>query len=49
MNFVNELIVEIQRQRPELLSLLGKREASEIEKQLRKRLLTHWHALPSPS
>lgn len=48
MNFVNELIVEIQRQRPELLSLLGKREASEIEKRLRKRLSIHWHALPEP-
>ena len=47
MNFVNEFIEEIQRQKSELLSLLGRREPNELEVRLRKQLLTHWHHLPN--
>lgn len=46
MNFVNEFIEEIQRQKSELLALLGRREPNEAEVRLRKQLLTHWHDLP---
>jgi len=46
MDFTNEFLGEIRRNKTYLLSLLRRRKPNELEAKLRTKLLTHWHDLP---